>query len=525
MPLSSRQDYVIIDLIQQAVRNIKAQPLNLGGFGGPGGGTGTPPGGFIGRLPQYEVAYDETEAATLDTLPSGLTGASGWSLVDNLNHIRYRIQTLESGGSIIVEDWDGNPSVNPTNRIIFSGAIVTDLGDGDVLVAVGSGGGGGSPLTVEELDGSSSVSSVDKIKFNGAIVTDLGGGDVQVDAAPQYAWFRFNPSDETLEFGADVIGKEVNSGKIGYESFGAGYLHIVGAGTSPDRRAKLYDKTYCDLFVGGIQIPGMTSAAILGTDASNNIIDNTSAIDERYAPYTGWTSVSSTWTYASADDPIYQIYVSGDASNHSDYKLGNKIKCTNNSTTVYGFIVKVGSYDSGNNRTPVDIYCGTDYDIANSAITVPFISKIKNPDGFPLDDNKWSVIFTDTGNRTQTPVTTSDWYNLGGLFIDIPIGLWRTNYKVLQRVARSASTATNQYTTLSTVDDGEDDPDFTTLVTLGGASGNLLMVATQVCLPKTLSLTSKTRYYLNARTTQGADSIAHRGDAGTTVIRAICAYL
>ena len=52
----------------------------LGGVTGPDGGSGGPPGGFIGQLAQKYVTYDTTEA-----LASG--GAA--SLVDNLNHMRY----------------------------------------------------------------------------------------------------------------------------------------------------------------------------------------------------------------------------------------------------------------------------------------------------------------------------------------------------------------------------------------------------------------------------------------------------
>lgn len=63
----------------------------LGGVAGPDGGSGGPPAGFLGKLIQRFVAYDTTEAAT----PSGES-----TLVDNLNHIRYRLQVLESGGGI-----------------------------------------------------------------------------------------------------------------------------------------------------------------------------------------------------------------------------------------------------------------------------------------------------------------------------------------------------------------------------------------------------------------------------------------
>ena len=79
------------------ISNMKAsilgQPLNLGGVSTVSGGTGGPPGGFVGYLPQTRVAYDTSEAATTDTATSG-------SLLDNLNHIRYDIAAIPSGHTI-----------------------------------------------------------------------------------------------------------------------------------------------------------------------------------------------------------------------------------------------------------------------------------------------------------------------------------------------------------------------------------------------------------------------------------------
>jgi hypothetical protein len=37
--------------------------------------------------------------------------------------------------------------------------------------------------------------------------------------------------NNTLEFGAGVVGKEVSAGKIGYQTYTPGALDIVGAGT------------------------------------------------------------------------------------------------------------------------------------------------------------------------------------------------------------------------------------------------------------------------------------------------------
>jgi hypothetical protein len=193
----------MIDLIESAARNYKTNPLNLGAVAGSGGGVGGPPGGYIGWLPQTRVAYDEDEFATLTT--SGVP-----SLLDNLNHLRYRLNILESGGSIIIEDDNTSSSYSDTTNLHFvgSGVIVTDLGGGEVQVqinATGSGGGGisdapsdgntygrnnatwvvvsggsGTSLTVEDYDGSPLVTNVDTILFSGATVTNLGSGDVLV---------------------------------------------------------------------------------------------------------------------------------------------------------------------------------------------------------------------------------------------------------------------------------------------------------------------------------------------------------
>jgi Head domain of trimeric autotransporter adhesin len=53
-----------------------------------------------------------------------------------------------------------------------------------------------------------------------------------------------------LELGADVVGKESNAGKIGYQAFTPGALDIVGAGTiSSNRRIKLWTE-------GGLELAG-----------------------------------------------------------------------------------------------------------------------------------------------------------------------------------------------------------------------------------------------------------------------------
>lgn len=83
----------------------------------------------------------------------------------------------------------------------------------------------------------------------------------------------------------------------------------------------------------------------------------------------GWIPAEQTWAYASAST----ITVPSGAA--SKYQKGDKIKLTQ--TTVKYFYV-VGVVD-----TVLTVTGGTDYTVANAAITLPFFSKIENPQGFP----------------------------------------------------------------------------------------------------------------------------------------------
>lgn len=82
----------LFEYLNNLKTRINVQPLVLGGFAASGGGNGGPPGGFVGQLPQRYVTYDKSELSK-----SGIA-ASGSSIIDNLNHIRYRLTSLENNG-------------------------------------------------------------------------------------------------------------------------------------------------------------------------------------------------------------------------------------------------------------------------------------------------------------------------------------------------------------------------------------------------------------------------------------------
>lgn len=231
----------------------------------------------------------------------------------------------------------------------------------------------------------------------------------------------------------------------------------------------------------------------------------------------GWINVGETWTYASADAPTFTFTVSGDETGR--YSPGMRIKLTQSSTTKYFFVTAV-SYSNPN--TTVTIYGGTDYTLANAAISNTYYSMVKTPQGLPLDPAKWTVQVTDSSAQSQSSPTNGTWYNLGSLSISVPIGSWNVKYFATPGNI-TAGTDLASYLTLSTSNNSESDSDLTSYFeaksTGNGTGGSTLSKE------KAISVSSKTTYYLNAKTTNTATKLYIRGDYSKTIIKATSAYL
>lgn len=90
-------ELTLYEILNNLKSYILAQPINLGGISGTEGGTGGPPGGFIGLLPQNRIAFDYTEGSGLEIPTNGSA-----TLLHNLNRIRYRLSRVESNQGGVV---------------------------------------------------------------------------------------------------------------------------------------------------------------------------------------------------------------------------------------------------------------------------------------------------------------------------------------------------------------------------------------------------------------------------------------
>ena len=232
----------------------------------------------------------------------------------------------------------------------------------------------------------------------------------------------------------------------------------------------------------------------------------------------GWIEAGHTLVYASADDPTFTFTIA-DLDATTILSVGMRIKLTQTSVK-YFIITKIVFDDPGSTIT---VYGGTDYNLVDAEITLPYYSTNKAPLDFPLDPDKWTVKVTDVTNRSQSTPTSAVWYNLGSITVSIPIGVWRTYYKVSAGTGRTSTSIGELYVTLSTADNSESDADLTVWVDFSSATAALYLYAA-LSAEKTFAVTSKTSYYLNTMTLGGI-SISNINSKNKLIIRAICAYL
>jgi hypothetical protein len=243
----------------------------------------------------------------------------------------------------------------------------------------------------------------------------------------------------------------------------------------------------------------------------------------------GWIDANETWTYDSVDDPTGVFTVSADVT--SKYSNGMRIKMTNGGNTIYGIITDVS--EGGGTTTikflheidPTDSQALTL--LANSAITNPYYSTQKAPQGFPLDPDKWTKEYTNT-SQTTVEGGTEIWSNVPGHNLSIPIGLWKLRYDAVLWIYGGAGPTEVKdlrgKLTLSTANNSESDKDFTSYMAWLSISYKAHSIYNSLGREKTIALTSKTTYYLNG-CREGGASMYLRNDRVTGVIKATCAYL
>lgn len=235
----------------------------------------------------------------------------------------------------------------------------------------------------------------------------------------------------------------------------------------------------------------------------------------------GWKRATGTYTFLRSDAPSYEIYTTNNIT--GSINVGMKFQVTHLGQQKNFFITAMGVTGS---NTYLNLYGGTDYTLnVTGSMSQPLYSTDKSPYGFPITPAKWTVTTTDTVNRLQTNPVAGTWYNLGSVSITAPIGVWKVEISAFIGSDDATATDTNAYVTLSTANNSESNPDHTSSIAIGGASGTIEAYTVKY-KEFLLTIITKTPYFLNEKVNVlTVDNLQLLSALSTTAIRLVCMYL
>ena len=206
--------------------------INIGGIGVEG------TGGAVGVLGSSGFGI------AIQGIASG-NGATGLDISAHNNLLStaaiFRHPIINGKALIVEKGFVGIGEISPTALLSVKGTEATGNGLAAAITLENAASSNkwniraGGPGTITPDGGFSIADNTDYRFIIGAT------GNIGLGIAPSIAKLHLNGTMKieglnTLEFGAGVAGKETNAGKIGYQTFTAGALDIVGAGTLVSNR-------------------------------------------------------------------------------------------------------------------------------------------------------------------------------------------------------------------------------------------------------------------------------------------------
>ena len=234
----------------------------------------------------------------------------------------------------------------------------------------------------------------------------------------------------------------------------------------------------------------------------------------------GWQTLTGAFAYSAWDNTNKVATIT--VPDSTIFTLGQKFRYYQSTGGwKYGFIVRKP------NGTSIQVYQGhtNGYTLNNEAVFLASSSRVKAPDGFPLDPAVWTVEYTSTSNQSQSNPVIGTWYNIGSAQLSVPIGVWDLEYEV--NVYNSATAgASSPFTTLSTANNNESNIRFTNRGPYASVTAGAVSTLGYSRRHNLISQTANTTYYLNAKIDTGTVStINYFNTNSTLIIRAVCAYL
>lgn len=191
-------------------------------------------------------------------------------------------------------------------------------------------------------------------------------------------------------------------------------------------------------------------------------------------------------------------------------------------TDKFFIVTAVGAYAAG--VTPITVYGGTDYVLANASISAGAFSPHKAPFGFNASPIKWTEKVSDGSTRNVPGPTTGTWYNPSAISLTVPIGAWLLDYQA-QAGMDGGGTNADVRSALSTANNSATDSELLCQSAMTDSSAGVAGFDAMHARSKRVTLAAKTTYYMNIGCTQSASDVFFRAANSPTIIRAVCAYL
>lgn len=280
-----------------------------------------------------------------------------------------------------------------------------------------------------------------------------------------------------------------------------------------------------NVLISGNQIPfGSVSEGQFLELSGGSIIGGTGGSSSGGASSDGWNSLSITGSMVSFDSSGSTAIIKFLGDTSGSIQTGDKFQGITNGSTIYAIFTSASAYISGS--TQYTIYTGKNYLMSGSNISSPKFSHTKNPFGFPIDPENWSFSISGSVRQLQSSVTGGYWYNVGGYTIIVPIGIWTGGFHGECYASGTSVNFVNVFSTLSSGSASESNHEFTNF----GGFGNNSTAANYYFygagkVSSTMSVSSKTTFYLNLMATESGTTIAIHGDNFAWRIKFTSAYL
>jgi len=255
----------------------------------------------------------------------------------------------------------------------------------------------------------------------------------------------------------------------------------------------------------------------------SDLLDLIAQINENYAG--GWKPFTPAVTYSAFDNPTGVVTIAGDYS--STFKAGIRFKFTNNNHIIYAIVSKNSTYSSLNTTVTFLQEMTPDtntakYTLIAGITDVYYAPKKSAPIDFPMETQKWTIKKIDSTNKSVTSPNST--YKTIGVSQDFPIGAWDGDYSLAGNLT-TTGTESGFLTTLSSSSTSESNSENSAFSFYGDGTTNGKNYWAHIVKRFTITLESKTTYYLLMKAQSTVTALLAGGVLEPTIIRAVFAYL